>query len=137
MTPHQKIMLMALSDIFDFVHHKLARARMTANSAFHIDAMKRLQDADKRKCPLKCTNNRILHQDNAHSHIPLLERQFVVKTKFQLSPSHRILLISLSATSRCAADQIRLKDHRFASVERQRAPRACMCRNAVLLRVTI
>jgi hypothetical protein len=56
------------------------------------------------KWPKECSNNWILHHDNAPCHTSLLARQFVVKTKFQPSPSHRILLISLRATSRSSAD---------------------------------
>jgi len=86
-----KTMLIAFFNIDGLVRHEFVPRGQTVNKEFYKTVLQCLRDAVRRHCPEKwCSDNWILHHDNAPAHRALTTNEFLVK-QHSVTPTPSLL----------------------------------------------
>jgi len=82
-----KVMLIVFFDWKGIIHYEFVPRSEKVNKEFHLNVLKRLREAVRRKRPEAWTNNTwMLHHDNAPAHASLLIREFLTKHETTVVP---------------------------------------------------
>ena len=75
-----KVMLLAVFDSEDIIHHEYAPGGQTINKEFYLEVLRRLRESVRRKRPEKWQDGDwILHHNNVPAHTSHLVQQFLAK----------------------------------------------------------
>ncbi|GBM09085.1 hypothetical protein AVEN_62907-1 [Araneus ventricosus] len=66
------------------VHHEFVQAGQTVNGSFHVQVLKRLRQAIRRKSPAKWQGGWSLHHDNAPSHTSIVVQTWLAEKNILL-----------------------------------------------------
>lgn len=114
-----KTMLIVFFDIKGIVHREFVPARVTVNSDFYCDVLRRLRENVRRKRPKLWTDqNWLLHHDNAPAHASMKTTEFLTKNNMAAVP-HPPYSPDLAPCDFALFPKIKIhmKGHRFDTVE--------------------